>query len=102
MVIMVHTSVGFRLSLTRPSMMAGMLASIMAWHSSLAKSTICCSVVSLVMKLSRSVITSMQMEQVSSFLGAAKAEATRAESRKRAAFMVVVEVEVEVVEVEVD
>ena len=41
------------------------------------------------MKLSRSVMMSMQMEQVSSFLafGTAKEVATRAERRKKAAFI---------------
>ena len=41
------------------------------------------------MKLSRSVMMSMQMEQVSSFLllGTAMEEATRAERRKKAAFI---------------
>merc|ERR1719490_360130 len=59
------------------------------WHSSLKNCTIWSSVVSLVMKLSRSVMMSMQMEQVSSFLlwGVALEEATRAERRKKAAFI---------------
>merc|ERR1712113_1074352 len=59
------------------------------WHSSLKNCTIWSSVVSLVMKLSRSVMMSMQMEQVSSFLllGTAMEEATRAERRKKAAFI---------------
>merc|ERR1719275_371448 len=65
--------------------MAGSWVSIKVLH--------CCSiwspVVSLVMKLSRSVMMSMQMEQVSSFLllGTAWEDATRAERRKRAAFI---------------
>merc|ERR550532_2222387 len=52
------------------------------WHSSLKNCTIWSSVVSLVMM-------SMQMEQVSSFLllGTAWEDATRAERRKRAAFI---------------
>merc|ERR1712037_687258 len=60
------------------------------WHSSLKNCTIWSSVVSLAMKLSRSVMMSMQMEQVSSFLllGTAWEDATRAERRKRAAFIV--------------
>merc|ERR1719290_933230 len=55
------------------------------WHSSLKNCTIWSSVVSLVMKLSRSV----KMEQVSSFLllGTAWEDATRADRRKRAAFI---------------
>merc|ERR1719458_116392 len=59
------------------------------WHSSLKNCTIWSSVVSLVMKLSRSVMMSMQMEQVSSFLllGTAWEDATRAERRKKAAFI---------------
>merc|ERR1712088_1090293 len=59
------------------------------WHSSLKNCTIWSSVVSLVMKLSRSVMMSMQMEQVSSFLllGTAREEATRAE-RKKAPFII--------------
>merc|ERR1719341_2492995 len=50
------------------------------WHSSLKNCTIWSSVVSLVMKLSRSVMMSMQMEQVSSFLflGTAREEAEEA------------------------
>merc|ERR1712228_379024 len=60
------------------------------WHSSLKNCTIWSSVVSLVMKLSRSVMMSMQMEQVSSFLllGTAREEATRAERRKKATFII--------------
>merc|ERR1711970_506510 len=52
------------------------------WHSSLKNCTIWSSVVS-------SVMMSMQMEQVSSFLllGTAWEDATRAERRKRAAFI---------------
>merc|ERR1719228_639587 len=55
------------------------------WHSSLKNCTIWSSVVSLVMM-------SMQMEQVSSFLllGTAWEDATRAERRKRAAFILLV------------
>merc|ERR1719370_702600 len=61
-----QTCWGLRLSLTSPSMVA------------------------LVMKLSRSVMMSMQMEQVSSFLllGTAREEATRAERRKKATFII--------------
>merc|ERR1719209_2844321 len=60
------------------------------WHSSLKNCTIWSSVVSLVMKLSRSVMMSMQMEQVSSFLllGSLLEEATRAERRKKATFII--------------
>merc|ERR1719430_477124 len=99
-----QTCCGLRLSLTRPSMMAGSWVSIRVlhcssieaprrlprvWHSSLKNCTIWSSVVSLVMKLSRSVMMSIQMEQVSSFLllGTAWEDATRAERRKRAAFI---------------
>merc|ERR1712029_186294 len=99
-----QTCCGLRLSLTSPSMMVGSWVSIRVlhcssseaprrlprvWHSSLKNATIWSSVVSLVMKLSRSVMMSMQMEQVSSFLllGTACEEATRAERRKRAAFI---------------
>merc|ERR1711936_112020 len=99
-----QTCWGLRLSLTRPSMMAGNWVSIKVlhcssmeaprrlpsvWQSSLKKATIWSSVVSLVMKLSRSVMMSMQIEQVSSFLllGTAWEDATRADSRKRAAFI---------------
>merc|ERR1712025_1290734 len=84
-----QTCCGLRLSLTRPSMMAGNWVSINVWQSSLKKATIWSSVVSLVMKLSRSVMMSMQMEHVSSFLllGTAWEDATRADSRKRAAFI---------------
>merc|ERR1712212_735956 len=94
-----QTCCGLRLSLTNPSMMAGSWVSIKAlhcssmlaprspprvWHSSLKNCTIWSSVVSLVMMLS------MQMEQVSSFLllGTAREEATRAERRKRATFII--------------
>merc|ERR1712121_268304 len=54
------------------------------WHSSLKNCTIWSSVVSVVM--------SMQMEQVSSFLllGTAWEDATSAERRKRAAFILLV------------
>merc|ERR1719507_2224852 len=99
-----QTCWGLRLSLTSPSMMAGSWVSIKAlhcssieaprrlprvWQSSLKNCTTWSSVVSLVMKLSRSVMMSMQMEQVSSFLllGTAWEDATRAERRKRAAFI---------------
>merc|ERR1719427_380366 len=59
------------------------------WHSSLKNCTIWSSVVSLVMKLSRSVMMSMQMEQVSSLLllGTPWEDATRAERRKKATFI---------------
>merc|ERR1739848_730507 len=69
--------------------MAGSWVSIKVWHCCLKNCTIWSSVVSLVMKLSRSVMMSMQMEQVSSFLllGTAMEEATRAERRKKAAFI---------------
>merc|ERR1719400_2257283 len=69
--------------------MAGSWVSIRVLHSSLKNCTIWSSVVSLVIKLSRSVMMSMQMEQVSSFLdlGTAKEVATRAERRKKAAFI---------------
>ena len=78
-----HTCCGLRLSLTSPSMMAGSWVSIKVlhccsieaprrlprvWHSSLKNCTIWSSVVSLVMKLSRSVMMSTQIEQVKSFL----------------------------------
>merc|ERR1712203_613113 len=99
-----QTCCGLRLPLTSPSMMTGSWVSIRAlhcssmlaprrpprvWHSSLKNCTIWSSVVSLVMKLSRSVMMSMQMEQVSSFLllGTAREEVTRAERRKKAAFI---------------
>merc|ERR1719239_1093371 len=95
-----QTCWGLRLSLTSPSMMAGSWVSIKAlhyssmlaprspprvWHSSLKNCTIWSSVVSLVMK-------SMQMEQVSSFLflGTAREEATRAERRKKAGFIILI------------
>merc|ERR1719289_545433 len=85
-----QTCWGLRLSLTSPSMMAGSWVSIKALHCSSKNCTIWSSVVSLVMKLSRSVMMSMQMEQVSSFLllGTAREEATRAERRKRATFII--------------
>merc|ERR1719275_314752 len=87
-----QTCCGLRLSLTSPSMMAGSWGSIKVlhcssieapkrlprvWQSSLKNCTIWSSVVSL------------EMEQVSSFLllGTAWEDATRAERRKRAAFI---------------
>merc|ERR1719449_324473 len=61
------------------------------WQISLKKAMICSSVVASVMKLSRSVMTSTQMLQVSSLvvLGAARAEAAKAEMR-RANFILLV------------
>ena len=53
------------------------------------KSIICCSVVSDVMKLSRSVTTSTQMLQVRSFLGAHRVLAIRQERRTNTAFILV-------------
>ena len=103
-----HTSVGFRLLLTKASIIAGRLSSNMALHcssisgepsrdpisqqSSSNIARIWSTVVSSVMNSSMSVKTSMQILQVSSFLflGRARAVARRAE-RMRAAFMVAVE-----------
>merc|ERR1712223_1425670 len=96
----VHTVRGSRFLLTRSSMICGKLFSNVALHSawrvsepitmpmvwqiSLKNCTIWSSVVVSVMKLSMSVMTSTQMVQVSSFLvlGAARAEAARAEMRR--------------------
>merc|ERR1719167_1332796 len=82
--MVVQTSWGLRLLLTSPSIMAGSWDSTralqepsrlgnncpMAEHSCSTNSTICCSVVSLVMNSSRSVTISTQRLHNSSLLGA--------------------------------
>ena len=55
--------------------------------TSSTNSTICCSVVSLVMKLSISVTISTQMVQVRSFLGLQRVPIIRQENRRSLAFM---------------
>ena len=57
--------------------------------TSLTKSTISCSVVSLVMKLSISVTTSTQMEQVRSFLGVQRQPTMRLVNRRVMIFIVI-------------
>merc|ERR1712183_944187 len=93
---------GFKFPSTSPSIIAGSCASTRALQVASksgrmdptavqicsTNSTISCSVVSLVIKLSISVTTSTQMEQVRSFLGAERVLASRQERRARTAFIV--------------
>ena len=57
--------------------------------TSLTKSTISCSVVSLVIKLSISVTTSTQMEQVRSFFGVQRQLMMRLDNRMIVVFIVI-------------
>merc|ERR1719430_2493472 len=98
-----HTACGSNCSLTRLLMMAGSCSSMIllhsvsmsarirprAAHNCLAKSMICCIVVSSVMNWSISVTTSTQMEQVRSLLslGRDRQDTTRQERTSRRDFI---------------